>query len=162
MIVQAIPVGQATATPVSNSNPEPIYAYANPEQMAQDINDVLDDFSDEIPSVQDVVKQEQEKKARKKISDFMDYIKSDKFKNDVKDTAGKYKIPEREVAQTFISKVLGTIGDICGIVIGTVRNTVHTVVDLLSAILNGAVDIICNVASALTRVVTLNKTNVKC
>ena len=151
--IQSVPVGTAPVNAMSN---EACYDYA--QSIAQEINDVTDSIPNEIPSVEEVIQSEEEKKARKTLKGFMDYIKSQKFKDDVHDTAKKYRLPEREVANTFIGKVLGTIADVCGIVIGTVRNTVHTVIDLLSTILNGAVDIICNVANSLTRVVTLNKT----
>lgn len=142
---------QAQAIPNDNC----YYGYATAEQIGAEINNVLNSFSNEVPPTPQT---EKEKKARRTITDFMNYIKSDKFKSDVHDTAQKYRLPEREVANNFITKVLGTIGDVCGVVIGTVRCTAHTVVDLLSAILNGAVDVICNVASSLTRLVTLNKT----
>lgn len=149
--------------PANTGNGQPIYAQAIPndyygytaEQMGCDINNVINSFPNEVPPTPQT---EKEKKARKTIKDFMDYIKSDKFKSDVHDTAQKYRLPEREVASTFIGKVLGTIGDLCGIVVNTVRGTAHTVVDLLSAILNGAVDVICNVANSLVRLVTLNRT----
>lgn len=149
--------------PVNTGNGQPIYAQAIPndcygytaEQMGADINNVINSFPNEVPPAP---QEEKEKKARKTITDFMNYIKSDKFKSDVHDTAQKYRLPEREVANTFIGKVLGTIGDLCGIVVNTVRNTAHTVVDLLSAVLNGAVDVICNVANSLVRLVTLNRT----
>ena len=154
------PVG----SPVNAGNGQPIYAQAIPndncygytaEQMGCDINNVLNSIPNEVPPMPQT---EEEKKSRRTITDFMNYIKSDKFKSDVHNTAQKYRLPEREVANNFITKVLGTIGDLCGIVVGTVRNTAHTVVNLLSAILNGAVDVICNVANGLTRLVTLNKT----
>jgi hypothetical protein len=148
--------------PVNTGNGQPIYAQAIPndnyygytaEQMGADINNVINSFPNEVPP-----QTEKEQKARKTITDFMNYIKSDKFKSDVHNSAQKYRLPEREVATNFITKVLGTIGDIAGIVVNTVRGTAHTIVDLLSAVLNGAVDVICNVANSLVRLVTLNKT----
>lgn len=152
-------------SPVNAGNGQPIYAQAIPndncygytaEQIGADINNVLNSFPNEVPPMPKT--EEKEKKARKTIKDFMDYIKSDKFKSDVHTTAQKYRLPEREVANNFITKVLGTISDLCGIVVNTVRNTAHTLIDLLSAVLNGAVDVICNVANSIVRLVTLNRT----
>lgn len=158
-MVTATPLGAVGQVPIQqptyNTQPQMDFGY---------VEDIINDIPNEVPPVMEQTAQNMAKDdikvnaAKKKLEEFKEYISGERFKNDIHNTAAKYRVPERELATNFIGKVLGTIGDACGIVIGTVRNGVHTLVSVLAAILNGAADVICNVASALTRVLTLNKT----
>ena len=67
-------------------------------------------------------------------------------------------IPAKVIARNFLDKTLGTIGDVLGIAIGTVRNVAVTIVDIIGAVLKGAVNTICKLADSLARIITLNKT----
>lgn len=120
---------------------------------AQAMQETLNGFSEEAPSDSEEVK-----KAKGFLNQFTEYIKGESFKRDINDTAKKYNIPPKKLAENFFGKALGTIGDVLGIAIGTVGNAGHMLVDLLSTIAHGAVNLIVNVANALARVFTLNRT----
>lgn len=120
---------------------------------AQAMQETLNGFSEEVPS-----NSEEVKKAKGFLNQFTEYIKGESFKRDINDTAKKYNIPPKKLAENFFGKALGTIGDVLGIAIGTVGNAGHMLVDLLSTIAHGAVNLIVNVANALARVFTLNRT----
>lgn len=120
---------------------------------AKAVKDSLNSFSDDIASEGPEVK-----KARGFLQDFTKYIKSETFKKEINDTAKKYNVPPKKLAEGFFAKALGTIGDVLGIAINCVGNTGHMLVNLLATIIHGGVDIIINVANALVRMVTLNKT----
>jgi hypothetical protein len=120
---------------------------------AQAMQETLNGFSEEVPSDSEEVK-----KAKGFLNQFTEYIKGESFKRDINDTAKKYNIPPKKLAENFFGKALGTIGDVLGIAIGTVGNAGHMLVDLLSTIAHGAVNLIVNVANALARVFTLNRT----
>lgn len=147
----------ATGVPnTPNATVEPCAYSTEEQQTIQAIKDSIDSFSDEVPNPENSEKAEESKKF---LDWFRKYIGSQDFKNNVNATAVKYNVPPKKVAQNFFENILGTIGDILGVAIGTVRNAGHTVVDIISAILHGAVNLVCNVASAISRIVTLNKTN---
>ena len=149
---------QATVvTPVSVT---PVGAQMNAEEdlrktmqdTAQAVEEALNGFSDEVPTDDEATK------AKGFLKQFTDYIKGDTFKRDINNTAKKYNVPPKKLAQNFFEKALGTVGDVLGIAISTVGNAAHTLVDILSTIAHGAVGLIVNVANALSRIVTLNKT----
>lgn len=120
---------------------------------AQAMQETLEGFSNEVPTDSEEVK-----KAKGFLNQFTEYIKGETFKKDINETAKKYNIPPKKLAENFFSKALGTVGDVLGIAIGTVGNAGHMLVDILSTIAHGAVNLIVNVANALARVFTLNKT----
>lgn len=123
------------------------------QETAKAIKETLGEFSD------DVVKEGTEvKKARGFLQDFTKYIKSETFKADINNTAKRYNLPPKKLAEGFFSKALGTIGDVLGITIGTVGDVGHMLTNLLATIIHGAVDIAVKVANALARVFTLNRT----
>ena len=149
---------QATVvTPVSVT---PVGAQMNAEEdlrktmqdTAQAVEEALNDFSDEVPT------DDKTTKAKGFLKQFTDYIKGDTFKHDINDTAKKYGVPPKKLAQNFFEKALGTIGDVLGIAINAVGNAGHTLIDILATVAHGAVNLIVNVANALARMVTLNKT----
>ena len=122
------------------------------EETMNSINESLNSFSNEIPQDAEV------SKAKNFLNNFSNYIKGDSFKNEINETAKKYGIPPKKLAKNFFEKVLGTIGDVLGIAISAVDNAAHMVVNILSTVVHGAVNIIVGVANALASIVTLNKT----
>lgn len=145
-----IKVTNVTVTPVQEAKEE---LKADLKETAKAIKDTLNDFSD------DVIKEGTEvKKARGFLQDFTKYIKSENFKKDINDTANKYNLPPKKLAEGFFAKALGTIGDVLGITISCVGNAGHMLTNLLATIIHGAIDIAVMVANALARVFTLNKT----
>lgn len=120
------------------------------EDLAKDMQDTLNSFSDEIPS--------KEAEAKKVVNNFADFIKSDDFKKSINQTASKYKIPPKKLAQNFFEKVLGIAGDVLGISISTIGNIGHTVVNVISSVLHSGIDLICKFANAIANIFTLNHT----
>lgn len=139
---------------------EPVSGNVNPEDLrktveatAQAVKETLNGFSDEVPT-----EESEESKARNFLNMFTSYIKGESFKKDINETAKKYGIPPKKLAENFFEKALGTVGDVLGIAIGTVGNAGHTLIDILATIAHGAVNVIISVANALARMITFNKT----
>ena len=150
--VQATVVTPVSVTPINtNINPEEDLRKTM-QDTAQAVKETLNSFSDKVPTDNETTK------AKGFLNQFMNYINSDIFKRNINDTAKKYNIPPKKLAQNFFERALGTISDVLGIAIGTVGNAGHTLVDILSSIAHGAVNLIVNVANALANMVTLNKT----
>ncbi len=95
--------------------------------------------------------------ARTFLGNFMDYLQNGGFQRDINDTSRKYNVPPKKLAENFLERVLGTIGDVLGIVISTVGNAAHTVVDILATLAHGAANVIVNVANGIASVFTGNK-----
>lgn len=155
-IVEAIPINvtiQPSQSNDSNSLHETI------KTTVSSIQGVLNEFSDEVP-VQEPVQEKiaPEEEAKTKINDFLNYIKSDFFKTDVNETAKEYNVSPKKLAENFFEKALGTIGDVLGIAVDTTGNIAHSLVSILSAVMDSAITVITKVANALVRIVTLNKT----
>lgn len=92
------------------------------------------------------------------LNNLTNFFKSGQFARSCNSASKKTGIPPKEIAKGFISKLLGTIGDILGIGVNVIRSTATSIVDILTAIIKGAVNTVCNVANGLARIVTLNKT----
>lgn len=122
------------------------------QETAQAVKESLDSFSDTVDENPEA------QKARGFLRDFTSFIKSEGFKNEVNETAKKYNLPPKKIAESFFEKALGTVGDVLGVVFNTAGNAGHMLIDILATIAHGAVNLIVNVASALARVFTLNKT----
>lgn len=125
--------------------------------FAQEVNNAVNQFDYQQTAQQAT---QEQANAKSFLNSFREYIKGTDFVNDVNNASARTGVPPRRIAENFIEKVLGTIGDVLGIAIGTVRSTGHTIISLLSAVLNGGIDLICNVASAIANMLTLNKTAV--
>lgn len=104
--------------------------------------------------------EEKVKQATGVLNWFKEYIGTHEFNSEVKRVATKYCLPEKAVATNFFEKVLGTIGDIFGIVFGTIEGFCHTLLGVAGAVARGIVNTICGIGRAIGRVVTLNKTAV--
>lgn len=145
-----------TATPVG-ANVKESDLKQTLQNTAKAVTESLDSFSDEV-----LASESEETKARNFLDEFSNYIKGESFKEKVNGIAQVKGIPPKVVAKNFFEKALGIIGDTLGIAINTVGNVGHTLVDILSTIAHGAVNLIVNVANALARVFTLNKTCIAC
>lgn len=141
-----IKVTNVTVTPVKEVKEEL-------KETAKAIKETLEEFSEDVINEGTEVK-----KAKGFLQDFTKYIRSENFKKDVNDTAKKYNLPPKKLAENFFAKALGTIGDVLGITINCIGNAGHMLTNLLATIIHGAVDIAVMVANALARVFTLNKT----
>lgn len=161
-----IKIGQGTATVITpgNGSAESVTAESlnkTMEETAKVMQEKLDSLSDEVPPSNGATQNSKAVKNAKNFLDgFMNFIKGDKFTESINRNAIKYNIPPKRLAQGFFGKILGTIGDVLGIAIGTVRSVGHTVINVIGIILNGAVDLVCNVANAIASIFTLNSTNV--
>lgn len=156
--VKATVVGVTSVTPIASSPiPDDSMTGILKETM-QTITDVINEFSDEInekpASPKDEAKVEG---AKEDIKSFMDYIKSDGFKENINEKAEKYDVPPKKVAENFFEKALGTVADVLGLAVTTAGNAVHALINLLSTVLHSTTNIIVKVASALVSIVTLNK-----
>lgn len=91
------------------------------------------------------------------IRSFICYLKNGLFKKDVSKMAKTMNVPPKRVAETFIGKFFGVISDVLDIALTGIKFTVYTLIDLLNNILLKGADIIFNVATGLTRILTGNK-----
>lgn len=135
---------------------KPIGPVADPglQQTMQDTAQAMDEALKGLSGSQN----EKEVKAVSFLNKLQDYIKGDTFKSDVEETAKKYGMPPKQVAQNFFAKALGTVGDILGVAISAVCNAGHMVINIASTIAHGIVNLIHSIASGLASIVTLNKT----
>lgn len=145
-----VKVLSATAKPIDSTVEPSLQETIN--ATAQVMNETLNQFSDETPV------SEKESKAKSILQDFQEYIKTDRFTADIKETAKKYNIPEKKLAQNFFEKVLGTVGDVLGIAISVVCNAGHMIINLVGTVAHSIVNLIANIANGLASIVTLNKT----
>ena len=114
-------------------------------------DDFLNKFSDK-PLTEDPDKN------KAKLNNFISYFKSKEFEKDVNRKAYKTGKAPREVAQGAISKAFGIVGDVLGIAVDTVDQTLHGLINLLSTVLHSTIDLITRVVDGLCRIVTFNKT----
>lgn len=91
------------------------------------------------------------------IRNFICYLKNGLFKKDVSKMAKTMNVPPKRVATTFIGKFFGVISDVLDITLTGIKFTVYALIDLLNNILLKGADIIFNVATGLTRILTGNK-----
>ena len=120
-------------------------------------DEFLEQFSDEILTEDP----EAEAQAKKKVSSIINYLKSGRFKKKVNSEAYKQGIPPRRVAQGVISKAFGIIGDILGIAVNTVSQTLNGLIDILSAVLHSGVNLLTKLVNGLCRIVTFNQTAIE-
>ena len=111
---QATVIGSVNVTPVDTSSVDDLRQTV--QDTAQAVQDALNSFSDEVPTNDEATK------AKGFLKNFTDYIKGDTFKRDINNTAKKYNVPPKKLAQNFFEKALGTVGDVLGIAISTVGN----------------------------------------
>ena len=148
------PVQNTDANKSEQSEHGSEHGHGENEDFAKIFNETLNKFSEENPNDSEEVK-----KSKGFFKSFMNYIKSDKFEEDVNRNAEKYNLPPKQVAKNFFCKVLSTIADILGVVVNTVGNILHIVVDVLAVVANGAIDILVKAGNALARLISGNHTN---
>jgi hypothetical protein len=145
--------------PVTEAEAEQKRMDKNISEIAKNINDTIESFSDEVP-VDDSTSNlpRNEKEAKKFLESFSDFIAGEKFKQCINEKAKKYHIPPKQLAKNFLTKSLGIVGDVLGIAVSTAGNIAHTLVSLISTVVHSGVDLVCKLASALSRIFTLNQT----
>ena len=148
--VNATVVTPVTVTPVSNADDLQNVM----KDTAQAVEQALNGFSDEIP----VNEEAKEKKATDYLKKLQEFIKGDDFKNQVNQTAKAYNVPPKKLAQNFIEKALGTVGDILGIAIGVVCNAGRTIVTIAGTIANGIIGLIESIFRGAVSIITFNRT----
>lgn len=122
--------------------------------IAETTEDISDDFLNEFSDEPLEVDPE---KAVSRLKGFVNFLKSDTFKNKINSAAYKKGIPPRKLAHGFISKTIGTLGDVLGIGIETIRMTLNGLLDLLHSILKSGLNIIMNAVQGLARMITFNQ-----
>lgn len=146
-----VKVLNVTVEPMTQAQADEKLEEKNIADIAKTVEDTINGFSNEIPM--------NEKDARGFLGAFTDFIQSDTFRNDINEKAKKYGIPPRQLAKNFFTKILGIVGDILGIAVSTVGNVAHTIANVISTVLHSGVDLICRLASGISRIVTLNQSN---
>lgn len=124
--------------------------------IAQDLNYAVKEMNETLDSFEDET--DKEKKAKTFLGDFRAYMKTQAFRDDINATAKKYGVPPKKVAQNFIEKALGIVGDILGVAISTVCNAGHIIVNVASNIAHSIVNLIHSILNGIVSIVTLNKT----
>ena len=102
---------------------------------------------------------EEEKEARKFLKDVQDYLKTDKFISDCNKRAQRTGETPLKVAQSYIGKVAGIIGDGLGMAVDTAEIGAIGLIDLISTLLTKAVSLICSIVKGIVRTVTFGRTN---
>lgn len=92
------------------------------------------------------------------IKGMISHLSSDDFVEQCEKLGEKHQLPPKVIAKNFCLRLIGMIGDCLDVAINVTRNFVKATIDLLIGILKGGIDIICDVAEGLVRVVTLNQT----
>ena len=117
---------------------------------------ILSKFSNE-PIVKPSKKEEKE--ARDFLKNVQDYLKTDKFVEDCKKKAQRTGETPLKVAQNYIGKVAGIIGDGLGMAVDTVNIGAVGLIELISTLLTKAVSLICSIVRGIVRTVTFGRTN---
>ena len=86
------------------------------------------------------------------------YITSERFDDDCNRVANKIGTSKKKVADSFGTKILGTIGDVLGITFTVTGNVIQVLLKVIYNILKGGVAIIIKVISAIVGFLTLNYT----
>ena len=143
--METVKVLNVTAQPVGSANPSVQQCM---QETVQAVNETLQEFEES----------ENEKKAKNFLTDIKDYISSQAFKDDVNEAAKKYNVPPKVIAQGFIERAFGTVGDILGIAINVVCNAGRTVINVASTIAHSIMNLLQSIANGIASIVTLNKT----
>ena len=101
----------------------------------------------------------EEKEARDFLKNVQNYLKTDKFIDDCNKKAQRTGKTPLKVAQDYIGKVAGIIGDGLGMAVDTVNIGAVGLIELISTLLTKAVDLICNIVRGIVRTVTFGRTN---
>lgn len=113
-------------------------------------DDFLNKFSNE-PLTEDP-------QAKKKLKNMISYLNSERFENKINEEAYKNGIPPRRLAKGIVSKALGVVGDILGIVVNTASCTLSGLIELLHSVLQKGIGLITRILNGVCRIVTFNQT----
>lgn len=91
------------------------------------------------------------------LNQFMTYLSSHQYEDDLTRLAIKYNVPKKRLATGFISRVFGVISDVFGVVVETTRYTIKTVIGFIAYLLQTGTDLICNFALGIGRIFTFNQ-----
>lgn len=91
------------------------------------------------------------------LHQFMTYLSSHQYENDLTQLAIQYNIPKKRLAQNFIGRIFGVISDVFGVVVETTRYTVKTIIGFIAYLLQTGTDLICNFALGIGRIFTFNQ-----
>lgn len=91
------------------------------------------------------------------LHQFMTYLSSHQYENDLTQLAIQYNIPKKRLAQNFIGRIFGVISDVFGVVVETTRYTVKTIIGFVAYLLQTGTDLICNFALGIGRIFTFNQ-----
>lgn len=103
----------------------------------------------------------EENKCKDFLGSFKNYFTSGKFDSDISRNAKKFNLPKKKVANSFITKVLGTISDCTNGLISIIDFSVNVIIDVINYILKFATNLIVKVAKGLNQLVTLGYTTRK-
>ena len=147
--------GEYYGEPVTPVQPQAQVEAEEPtaEDMAQQFGQLFENVASTMNAGS-----EEERTAKGIFKKFGQYVKSDKFKEDLEEKSEKYKIPPKQLAKNFFLKVLGIIGDILGVVVNTVVGIAYSIADIIGRLLKAGVEAVGKVANGLVRVVSLNQT----
>ena len=117
-----------------------------------------------IPQVATVVQKESTGEKQQVLDDaktflnqFISFISSHQYDDELNRLAIKYNIPKKRLSQSFLARMFGVISDVFGVVIETARYTLKTIIGFISYVLHTGTDLICNLALGLGRILTLNQ-----
>lgn len=99
-----------------------------------------------------------EKKAKNFIKDLLDYIQGSKFITRCNTAGSKLGVPPKQVASSFLTRILATVGDVLHTGIFYTQDILMTTIGVLASLLKGATSILCTAVDGLVRLITLNKT----
>ncbi len=149
---EEVKVVNATVHPINNGQSENLQQVLH--STAQAFSAVMGGLSDEVPGQESVKEQE----AKGFLNKLKGYMQSSAFEKDINETAQKYGVPPKKLAQNFFTKALGTVGDILGIAINVVCNAGKMIINLASTVAHGIVELIRSIANGLASIVTFNQT----
>lgn len=99
-----------------------------------------------------------EKKAKNFIKDLLEYIQGSKFMGRCNEAGSKLGVPPKQVASSFLTRILATVGDVLHTGIFYTQDILMTTISILASLLKGATSILCTAVDGLVRLITLNKT----
>lgn len=146
--------------PIKEKNNEPKKEEGAPKNK-ESLEDILLKNIKESPKRNESSSEISEKEKKFSIcfvENLIKYFSGSKFDADCTRMSEKFNIPKKQVAKDYISKILGTISNTLDVAIGSVELFATNVVKILSQVLLCGINIICDLARALTRVITFNKT----
>lgn len=136
-----------TSTPVAPSTPSSTLSSSD-QATIEALQSALDK-----PIDPEVVKA----KAVSTIQYLLSYLKSNRYQEKLTELSAEYNIPKPRLAKHFLGKMFAMIADLTGIVIETTRYTLQTVIQIISGLLTTSVNLICNLANSLCRILTFNQ-----